>query len=186
MAAMTLSCSALSACARRNLARRGAFLSSGVSSVPTTFAPRFSLDDSRMMRPPGLAWPGSRGARPLARTARMLRAASASATFIASASASLAATSASSSALARFSASSAVFLLSSAVGARRADDGAFFGNLGTGAFIGIPGMRSGSSNTGRPAAGADAYTFDRCFGAIAHCVATSQTNGRNADVVWTA
>ena len=47
------------------------------------------------------------------------------------------------------------------------DDGAFFfGNLGTGAFIGIPGMRSGSSNTGRPAAGADAYTFDRCFGAM--------------------
>ena len=30
------------------------------------------------------------------------------------------------------------------------------------------------------------FTFDRCFGAIAHCVATSQTNGRNADVVWTA
>ena len=94
----------------------------------------------------------------------MLRAASASADFIASACASRDVTSASSLARALASAASSVFFLSAAVGGRRADAVAFLGNLGTGAFIGIPGMRSGSSNTGRPAmTGAG---FGRCFGAM--------------------
>ena len=166
IAAMILSCSALSACARRNLASNGAARSSGVSSGAWAFASdiRFSLDGSIARAVLACPWRGSRAARPLARTPRMLRAASASADFIASACASRDVTSASSLARALASAASSVFFLSAAVGGRRADAVAFLGNLGTGAFIGIPGMRSGSSNTGRPAmTGAG---FGRCFGAI--------------------
>ena len=171
IAAMILSCSALSACARRNLASNGAARSSGVSSGAWAFASdiRFSLDESITRAVLACPWRGSRAARPLARTPRMLRAASTSADFIASACASRDVTSASSLARALASAASSAFFLSAAVGGRRADAVAFFGNLGTGAFIGIPGMRSGSSNTGRPAmTGAG---FGRCFGAISTALA---------------
>ena len=121
IAAMILSCSALSACARRNLASNGAARSSGVSSGAWAFASdiRFSLDGSIARAVLACPWRGSRAARPLARTPRMLRAASTSADFIASACASRDVTSASSLARALASAASSAFFLSAAVGGRR-------------------------------------------------------------------